>query len=161
MIRRLFISAALMALLMGIAATVLWPVSSARGAFLWLPLGSEHSAAIVLDRGILSAALVSGREWTDPLHWGGQKPSRRSLLEELPYHFGGFGIGRAQWSSALCVPLWFVALLWFGAAFTCARRAARPHKPGYCVRCGYDLRASKGRCPECGTPIAAKVEATA
>jgi hypothetical protein len=54
------------------------------------------------------------------------------------------------------VPYWLLALafaiapawrLWTRAR----RRAARRRGLNLCVRCGYDLRATPDRCPECGT----------
>lgn len=54
-------------------------------------------------------------------------------------------------------PLW-VPLLVFGYAtwrlrFAPASLLRRRKKLGLCLKCGYDLRASKERCPECGAPF--------
>jgi hypothetical protein len=45
------------------------------------------------------------------------------------------------------IGLYPTLLLW-SLAFLVARR--KPQVPGHCPACGYDLRASPDRCPECG-----------
>ena len=52
---------------------------------------------------------------------------------------------------SVAFPLWFPAALF--AVLPAARlyrRVRRKHPPGHCRRCGYDLRATLARCPECG-----------
>jgi hypothetical protein len=79
----------------------------------------------------------------------------------------GFGLARAitvdpptgawerRWTHwAVSVPYWFLALLFAALpAWRCvgwvSRRSRR--RAGHCLACGYDLRASAERCPECGT----------
>lgn len=52
-------------------------------------------------------------------------------------------------------PCWFWAILTFilPAVMVVRKRVRPPCGPQVCRRCGYDLRASTERCPECGTPI--------
>ena len=51
------------------------------------------------------------------------------------------------------VMLWTALLPAFrlGAASTIAIRSRRQSAAGHCEVCGYDLRGTPGRCPECGT----------
>lgn len=51
-------------------------------------------------------------------------------------------------------PLWLVFLpgaVWWGRRLILLKRRRSAAKAGHCRRCGYDLRASPQRCPECGS----------
>jgi hypothetical protein len=69
------------------------------------------------------------------------------------------GVGGASVSFTIYwVPHWFVATVFAlpPAIFLILSHPLRKRqrrRAGQCVRCGYDLRASTNRCPECGTPI--------
>jgi hypothetical protein len=71
---------------------------------------------------------------------------------------GHFGSG-ISWAF-LALPHWLLILLtiplpaWWTTTTLRDRRRARE---GHCVRCGYDLRASPERCPECGAERCADV----
>lgn len=78
------------------------------------------------------------------------------------YNWGNFQVARLDYKPpeiyrgySITVPWWLVAgILVSVPSFRLARWAKRWRRlrRGLCVTCGYDLRATPGRCPECGTP---------
>jgi hypothetical protein len=59
-------------------------------------------------------------------------------------------------SALVAVPDWFLILPCLPILVATYHRRRRP-VPGHCRRCGYDLRATPDRCPECGSVQATSV----
>ena len=83
-----------------------------------------------------------------PWHWE---------KNDLGIYFAGFYYEDAASPSRLgwhtvAVPYWFLIILFFLLpALRLWHRTRR--QPGLCRTCGYDLRATPDRCPECGTAV--------
>lgn len=68
----------------------------------------------------------------------------------LAYRAGGISKDHVH---QLILPYWMLAAPLAAVAVVTGLHAARlrrRRRPGLCCRCGYDLRASPERCPECG-----------
>ena len=75
----------------------------------------------------------------------------------LAYARQGPGLYSSVWYIA--VPYWLPHLAFALPPSLAAARAVRRYRSarnGRCVACGYDLRATPGGCPECGTPTMAR-----
>ena len=168
--RHLFTLCSAVSLLLFVATCVLWVRSHATSDLVHLD-GGDRWISVATCRGTLATV-----GWLKADHDPGFSPRYRTLPpEELawigPSHrdraatrVGGFGLwyladigGTTPSARELYVPLWLVAVAAV-LPLARARRGVRHHlrsRRGGCPSCGYDLRASPGRCPECSTaPVA-------
>ena len=91
--------------------------------------------------------------------WGFDKYGFRLVLKQPQIVSGSDAVPSQCWAirSDLNVPYWVVALLTAIAPLVWLKgvivrwRGRRLLGAGLCATCGYDLRATPARCPECGT----------
>ena len=94
------------------------------------------------------------------------KPASQAASQRLKpaWSFAGFALAHVSIggmrATELHVPYWIVVLAAGVLPAVYLRRRFRvPPSTSTCRRCGYDLRATPQRCPECGTPSSGKPEA--
>lgn len=122
-------------------------------------IGSAQSAYVLAASGTVTAYFNRtdagetprwiGAIWETP---AGHAPGR-FRWERLGFGFGVGGTGGGNRVYAWTIPDWFLIMAfasWPAARWIRRRRLAR-HPPNACRVCGYDLRATPERCPECGT----------
>jgi hypothetical protein len=168
--RRLFTLCSAASLLLCVAACALW-VRSYRVAELLTHRATHGGATGFTERSLM---LARGTAELGQFSSGGTLPARAALgftrerfaasSVRLPRDtlaqrvgFGFRRLGTRGWS--LSVPGWGVAglallppALWLHRRRIERRRRARS-SVGLCPACGYDLRASPRRCPECGVAV--------
>ena len=141
MFHRLFTVASVLSLLLCVATIVLWVRSDYHEDAFRIQSGARNFLILDSQSGAVNLIRV---DYVDAST--GQFVLRSGFIRLTIPFFLPLGL-----SVVLAI-----ASLWATRACTRGRANA-----GVCRACGYDLRASKDRCPECGTPIPSKLAATA
>lgn len=113
---------------------------------LWFPFGYNDTAFVAagtlrVQQDIFSPASFGIWEMNPLVTWPRRLRSLVAMPEITPRY--------------IACPCWVVILPLIVAAWW---TWARTHQPGCCPKCGYDLRASPERCPECGQASAAQIQ---
>jgi hypothetical protein len=98
--------------------------------------------------------------WTDELRPSrprGRPTAGLTIDDPILPHGGLLGFkyrrplsGPGIWTREIATPLWPWALVGSVAPAVWLIRRRGPRTLGHCRTCGYDLRVTPGRCPECG-----------
>ena len=173
MLRRLFIFLSALSLLVCVVLVALWVQSYRRPVFLyydWLENGDKVEArsvhftsgngigGITMDRTIADDPRV-GVEWqqaTQPRGWQNFKSTPPTSPAAISDGFRlrvvdqkNIRLGLSIWIRGFRMPYWFATVLAAVLPAACVIFRRRTKK-GHCRACGYDLRATPDRCPECG-----------
>jgi len=171
LLRILLNAATVLSLVLGMAVAVLWMRSYAvidnlHGVRVRRPANTIEQSffEFISDRGDLVwfrrvSGGQAGRLAPEASGWGWQRSRRPpgasvdfvSRLREFRWESWSSG---SQWTRVVSVPHWLLmvaaALLPVGRLLLRNRRLGRGKRAGRCHVCGYDLRATPDRCPECG-----------
>jgi hypothetical protein len=162
MLRRLLILVTALSLVMCVAVVVLW-VRSQRVMDQWVFNSTRQYVEVNGRRGGLWVLWIS-TPTSGPLWLTWEHDSRQPLpLIRRPYrwwHPAGLYFDRTTRSGApgtvtrlATVPYWLLVTptaVVSGLSVRATSRRRRLRRSGLCPACGYDLRATPGRCPECG-----------
>lgn len=166
----------LVSLILLVAALVLWLRTREYGDIVGFYTPAGHLQALASDRAgflIFLSDVPFGREYRLSADAMSVPADEFNQLHDWLYdktrekwHFAGFRLAQGKLDltasmapkyTALIVPYWLLAALFAVAPLGSFRRLLIRHlrrRRRQCLNCGYDLRHSAERCPECGTTIA-------